>query len=116
MSCSRGNSKKIRRSFKPGFRGDRVTELSSGVGETRSHALAEVVESIGQKVAASTRWTFMGVDPTPAPLGEVSIGAAIESYTGARFGSSGTMTAALIITSAVKAVPLKQVGYSGLAE
>jgi uncharacterized protein (UPF0210 family) len=45
---------------------------------------------------------------------EVSIAAAIESYTGARFGSSGTMTAALIITTAVKAVPVKQIGYSGL--
>ncbi len=57
---------------------------------------------------------FMGVDPTPAPLGDVSIGAAIESYTGAKFGSSDTMTAALAITTAVKAVPVKQVGYSGL--
>jgi len=37
----------------------------------------------------------MGVDPTPAPLGDVSIGAAIETYTGSKFGSSGTMTAAL---------------------
>ena len=56
----------------------------------------------------------MGVDPTPAPLGEVSIGAAIEAFTGARFGSSGTLTAAHIITAAVKAVPVKQIGYSGL--
>jgi uncharacterized protein len=65
---------------------------------------AKVAESIGYKVAASSGWTFMGVDPTPAPLGDVSIGAAIETYTGARFGSSGTMTAALVITTAVKAV------------
>ena len=75
---------------------------------------AKVAESIGHRVAASTGWNFAGVDPTPAPLADVSIGAAIESYTGARFGSSGTMTAALIITTAVKAVPVKQVGYSGL--
>ena len=75
---------------------------------------ARVAEIIGQRVAASTGWEFMGVDPTPAPLGDVSIGAAIESYTGAKFGSSGTMTAALAITTAVKAVPVKQVGYSGL--
>jgi hypothetical protein len=75
---------------------------------------AKVAESIGQRVAASSGWTFVGVDPTPAPLADVSIGAAIESYTGARFGSSGTMTAALIITTAVKAVPVKQTGYSGL--
>jgi len=75
---------------------------------------AKVAEGIGQRVAAATGWQFMGVDPTPAPLGDVSIGAAIESYTGAKFGSSGTMTAALAITTAVKAVPVKQVGYAGL--
>jgi uncharacterized protein (UPF0210 family) len=75
---------------------------------------AKVAEAIGNRVAASTGWSFMGVDPTPAPLGDVSIGAAIETYTGSRFGSSGTMTAALIITTAVKAVPVKQIGYSGL--
>lgn len=75
---------------------------------------AKVAEAIGLKVAADKHWSFMGVDPTPAPLADVSIGSAIEAYTGARFGSSGTMTAALIITTAVKAVAVKQVGYSGL--
>ena len=75
---------------------------------------AKVAETVGQQVAAATGWSFMGVDPTPAPLADVSIGAAIETYTGAKFGSSGTMTAALIITTAVKAVPVKQIGYSGL--
>jgi uncharacterized protein len=75
---------------------------------------AKVAEAIGLRVAAATGWSFMGVDPTPAPLADVSIGAAIETYTGAKFGSSGTMTAALIITTAVKAVPVKQIGYSGL--
>jgi uncharacterized protein (UPF0210 family) len=54
------------------------------------------------------------VDPTPAPDSDVSIGAAVETYTGGKFGSSGTMTAALIITTAVKAVPVTQIGYSGL--
>jgi uncharacterized protein len=75
---------------------------------------AKVAESVGAQLAASSGWAFMGVDPTPAPLGDVSIGAAIETYTGSKFGSSGTMTAALIITTAVKAVPVKQIGYSGL--
>jgi hypothetical protein len=75
---------------------------------------ARMAESVGAHVSETTGWTFMGVDPTPAPLGDVSIGAAIETYTGAKFGSSGTMTAALIITTAVKAVPVKQIGYSGL--
>jgi uncharacterized protein len=75
---------------------------------------AAVATSVGNKVAAETGWTYLGVDPTPAPLGDVSIGAAIESFTGAKFGSSGTLTAAHIITAAVKAVPERQVGYSGL--
>jgi len=75
---------------------------------------ASVADAIGNKVAASTGWTYAGVDPTPAPLGEVSIATAIQAFTGARFGSSGTLTAARIITAAVKAVPVRQVGYSGL--
>jgi hypothetical protein len=75
---------------------------------------AKVAGAIGERVASARGWTFMGVDPTPAPLGDVSIGAAIETYTGAKFGSSGTLTAALAITTAVKAVPVKQIGYSGL--
>jgi uncharacterized protein len=75
---------------------------------------ARVGEEVGNAIAASSGWEFVGVDPTPAPLGDASIGDAIESYTGAPFGSSGTMTAALAITTAVKAVKVKQVGYSGL--
>ena len=75
---------------------------------------AVVADTVGKKVAAETGWTFLGVDPTPAPLGDVSIGAAIEAFTGAKFGSSGTLTAARMITAAVKSVPVTQVGYSGL--
>jgi uncharacterized protein (UPF0210 family) len=75
---------------------------------------SRIAEQIGQRVAAAKGWQFMGVDPTPAPMGTVSIGAAMESYTGAKFGSSGTMTAALAITTAVKAVSVRQIGYSGL--
>jgi uncharacterized protein len=75
---------------------------------------ASVAAAVGRKVAAETGWGYLGVDPTPAPLGDVSIGAAIEAFTGAKFGSSGNLTAAHIITAAVKAIPEKQVGYSGL--
>jgi uncharacterized protein (UPF0210 family) len=75
---------------------------------------AQVGEEVGNAIAASTGWTFAGVDPTPAPLGDASIGDAIERYTGVSFGSNGTLTAALAITSAVKAVKVKQIGFSGL--
>jgi uncharacterized protein len=72
------------------------------------------VESAATKAAAGSGWTYAGIDPTPAPGGQSSIGAAIESFIGAPFGSPGTETAAAIITRAVKDVPVKQTGYSGL--
>ncbi len=71
-------------------------------------------DAIAKESAQATGWKYKGLDPTPAPLGKVSIGAAIESLIKAKFGSSGTMTAAAAITRAVKAVPVQQVGYSGL--
>ncbi len=75
---------------------------------------ARAVEGAAMKAAAGSGWTYAGIDPTPAPGGNVSIAAAIESFTGAPFGSPGTETAAGIITRAVKSVPVKQTGYSGL--
>jgi len=93
-------------SGKPQQAADQLTEALT------RHALA--VEKLGRRVEDQTGWTYMGLDPTPAPLREVSIGAAIEKFTGAKFGSSGTMTAAAIITKAVSSVPVKRIGYSGL--
>jgi uncharacterized protein (UPF0210 family) len=71
-------------------------------------------EAVATHLAASSGWTYAGLDPTPAPLGDVSIARAMESFIGGPFGSSGTMTAAAIITRAVQSVPVKRVGYSGL--
>jgi uncharacterized protein (UPF0210 family) len=93
-------------------RGNAETAIADLTAALTKHA--SVAAAVGKKVAAETGWAYLGVDPTPAPLGDVSIGAAIEAFTGARFGSSGTLTAARVITTAVKAVPVAQVGYSGL--
>ena len=71
-------------------------------------------ETVATRVAAASGWTYAGIDPTPAPLGDVSIGRAIESFTGGAFGANGTMTAAAIITRAVQSAAIKRVGYSGL--
>jgi uncharacterized protein (UPF0210 family) len=93
-------------------KGNAQTAIADLTAELARHA--SVAAAVGKKVAAETGWAYLGVDPTPAPAGDVSIGAAIEAFTGAKFGSSGTLTAARIITAAVQAVPEKQVGYSGL--
>jgi uncharacterized protein (UPF0210 family) len=89
---------------------------------TAEHALSAALsrhmidaESVATKVAsAHAGWIYSGIDPTPAPLGDDSIGAAIESFIGGPFGSSGTETASAIITRAVQSIPVKRVGYSGL--
>lgn len=70
-------------------------------------------EAVAMKLAAETGWTYEGIDATPAP-GRASIATAFESYLGAPIGSSGSMTAAGIITRAVQATPVKRTGYSGL--
>lgn len=80
-------------------------------------ALANVafdVEHHAGRVDAETGWTYMGIDLSPAPSKEASIGAAIENLTRQPFGLSGTLTAAATITAAIKDVKVKQTGYGGL--
>ncbi len=95
-----------------GTRGDARAASARLTKALGTHAAA--IEKLARAAEKETAWTYMGMDPTPAPLKDISIGAAIEKFTGARFGASGTLHAASIITAAVKAAPVKQVGYSGL--
>lgn len=74
---------------------------------------ASVIEAVAKRVAEETKWEYMGIDLSPAPLREVSIGGAFERL-GGKFGSSGTMTAAATVTAALAAIPVKHAGYSGL--
>jgi uncharacterized protein (UPF0210 family) len=77
-------------------------------------AHARAIESAGREIAKNTGWDYEGLDLSPAPLKDVSIGAAIESFTGARMGSSGTLTAAALVTRALRSIPITRTGYSGL--
>ncbi len=72
------------------------------------------VEHHAGRIDQETGWAYMGIDLSPAPSGDVSIGAAIENLTTQPVGMSGTLTAAATITAAVRDVKVKQTGYSGL--
>jgi uncharacterized protein (UPF0210 family) len=72
------------------------------------------IERHAGRVDQETGWTYMGIDLSPAPLKDISIGAAIENLTTQPVGMSGTLTAAATITAAIKDVKVKQTGYSGL--
>ncbi len=75
---------------------------------------AQIEKTATEIISKASGWKYGGLDLSPAPLIDVSIGRAIENFLGAPVGSSGTLTAAAIITRALKAIPVKQAGYSGL--
>jgi uncharacterized protein len=75
---------------------------------------ATEIERHAQRIDRETGWAYVGIDLSPAPLKDVSIGAAIENLIDQPFGSPGTLTAAGTITAAIKNVPVKQTGYNGL--
>jgi len=77
-------------------------------------ARALELEKIALQVEKESGWAYMGLDATPAPNGDSSIGAAMEKLLGTKFGSSGTLSVAAIITAAVRSIPAKRAGYSGL--
>jgi uncharacterized protein (UPF0210 family) len=72
------------------------------------------IERHAGRIDQDTGWTYMGIDLSPAPLKDVSIGAAIENLTQQPVGSNGTLTAAATITAAIRDVKVKQTGYNGL--
>ncbi|MGI9100808.1 MAG: DUF711 family protein [Terriglobales bacterium] len=84
-------------------------ELTARLGRSTSD-----VEQQARSIEKLTGWSYVGIDLSPAPLKSVSIGAAIENLTHAPFGSSGTMTAVAVITAALRSLPVKKAGYSGL--
>ncbi len=93
-------------------RGDFDKARRSLEKEMTVHALA--IADISERIAEATRWTFMGVDCSTAPLKDVSIGAAIEKLTGAPFGSSGTLSATALITGVLRELHVDRVGYNGV--
>jgi uncharacterized protein len=73
-------------------------------------AIADVADKIDQQ----SGWTYMGIDLSPAPRKEVSIGSALAGFTGSHFGASGTLTGVGTITSALRDINVKKVGFSGV--
>jgi uncharacterized protein (UPF0210 family) len=75
---------------------------------------ATELEALGKQAGQESGWKFTGIDLSPAPLGEISIGKAIEDFTHEPLGSSGTLAAVAIITRALANIHVTRVGYSGL--
>ncbi len=72
------------------------------------------VEDLAKSLSAEQGWTYLGLDLSPAPGKDASIGAAIETLSKQSFGTSGTLSAVAVITAALKEIGALRTGYSGL--
>ncbi len=72
------------------------------------------VADLGASFAREHGRAWLGIDPSPAPGLDSSIGEAIETLTGVPFGAPGTVDACAAITGALKALEIPTCGYAGL--
>jgi uncharacterized protein (UPF0210 family) len=80
----------------------------------RMTAELKLVETIAAELAQAENVVYRGIDPSPAPMGDRSIGAALEALTGVPFGDAGTLRACAMVTEVLKGIPVRQCGYAGL--
>jgi len=74
----------------------------------------KAVEDIANEISKTNNWPYDGIDASPAPGLDASIGEAIETYIKQPFGSPATLSACALITDVLKALDIKKCGYSGL--
>ncbi len=72
------------------------------------------IEAMANEIAATTHWKYDGIDTSPAPGLDASIGEAIETLTQTPFGNTATLSACALITDVIKNLDIKSCGYSGL--
>ncbi|HYV25790.1 MAG TPA: DUF711 family protein [Pyrinomonadaceae bacterium] len=91
-------------------------DIEDGKARLRTLLEAELgpVEKQALDMARTERREYLGIDTSPAPSKDASIGAAIEALTHLPFGSSSTLAACAAITEVLKSLDIKTCGYSGL--
>ncbi len=89
--------------------------------ETALQNLKVLMETEGGKIVTlaktlSNEWgiKFIGIDVSPAPMGDESIAYAIEQQLPGHFGERGTLTVAAELTRTLQSLDLPLCGYSGL--
>ncbi len=72
------------------------------------------IEKIALELSKSSGRDYSGIDTSPAPGLDASIGEAIEKLTKQPFGGPSTLRACALITDVIKNLDIKTCGYSGL--
>lgn len=90
-----------------------LAEAKTRMSEVLDDALSPV-EVIANRIADQRGRRYLGIDASPAPGLESSIGQVIETMIDAPFGSPSTLSACAAITDVLKGLSVQTCGYSGL--
>jgi uncharacterized protein (UPF0210 family) len=80
----------------------------------RLNAELAPLQEIARRIGRAAGWRFLGIDVSPAPSPDASIGEAIETLTGAPFGSPSTLAGCALVTDVLRGLDVETCGYSGL--
>ncbi|NNF04202.1 MAG: DUF711 family protein [Rhodothermales bacterium] len=72
------------------------------------------IDEVCRSIASGTDRRYLGIDTSPAPGLDASIGEVIETLSGAPFGSPATLSACSTITDVLQGLDTRTFGYSGL--
>jgi uncharacterized protein (UPF0210 family) len=72
------------------------------------------VEKVATAIAERENRAYRGIDVSPAPGLDASIGDAIETLTRGPFGATSTLSVCAAITDVLKNLQIRKCGYSGL--
>lgn len=90
-----------------------MSDAGPAIRDALDAALAPLAE-LGREIAVESGRRWLGIDASPAPSPDASIGAAIERIAGVPFGGPGTAAACAAITGALRSLSVETCGYSGL--
>lgn len=90
-----------------------MADISKQVRSALQECARPVIES-GRTIAEEQRLRFGGIDLSPTPMGEDSIGRAIETFGYGPLGAPGMVALVAALTGALKSTGLPTCGYCGL--
>jgi len=93
--------------------GGGIARAEERLREALDAALAPVA-TLATACARDERRKYLGIDPSPAPGLDSSIGQAVEELTGRPFGGPSTLDACAAITGVLKQLRVATCGYAGL--
>jgi uncharacterized protein len=96
------------------FNGASDFDVASIALRTQMNDALRPIEAVAVEIERLTGRRYLGIDVSPAPGLDASIGAAIETLTGVPFGAPSTLAACATITEVLKSLEVRTCGYSGL--